>query len=169
MTYPGGQYGEQPLFGNEQTQYLPVEPPQPKRTGMIVMVIVVALVLVGGVGVGLLYVNETQRTAQLTAQLAEKDRSTADKDKAIATANKAAEDAKTQAQSALTQIQEAKAQAQDAQSKLQAALDAKTAAEAKVSALTGCAQAGKDLVAATDSHDDSRLGDLGNALLAACR
>jgi uncharacterized protein HemX len=118
MTYPEpGQPGQpgQPFPAPGVQQPAPSSPP--KRTAVVVLTIVAVLMLGAAATFGTLWYLEREDHKQTTEQLAAKDKELADEKKAH----------------------------EDTKSQLSAAEKAKTDAESAVTALTPCADAGKEV------------------------
>jgi len=142
MTYPApGQPGQpgQPYPGPGSQQPAPSSPP--KRTGVVVLAIVAVLMLGAAATFGALWYMERDDHKQTTEQLASKEKELADE-------KQAHEDTKDQ---------------------LSAAEKAKTDAESKVTALTPCADAGKELARlAIANASAEEATQAGAALVLAC-
>jgi uncharacterized protein (DUF3084 family) len=144
MTHPGPVQpdpGEGGFMPAGMQQPTPPPPSRPKRTGVVVLTVVAVLLLGAAATFGALWLSEKGDHKQTTDQLANRDKELADEKKAH----------------------------DGTKGKLTDAEKAKTDAEAKVTALTPCADAGKELarlaLAAANAADATKAGGV---LIVAC-
>lgn len=127
--------------------------PRPRRrAGVLVLSILMVLGLAGAATFGALYFTEKQErervAAELTTQLAAKEKVAAD---------------------ATKQAQDAKSQAQDATTKMQQAQGAKDEAEAKAGGYAKCHDVSRALIDAAIAQDDSKAREVMQGILRNCR
>ena len=144
MTFPEHDqpHSAQGGFPPAGMQQQPPPPSRPKRTGLVVLTIVAVLLLGAAAGFGALWLAEKGDHKQASDQLAVKEKELADEKKAH----------------------------DGTKSKLTDAEKAKADADAKVTALTPCAEAGKELarlaLAAANEADATKAGGV---LILACK